>query len=373
MLASAANDGVVRLWDTGIRRLGSSLVVGERRGVSPRQIFPTDRSPRRRLRGRPRLSSTPTRLNHPRWSVPSLSAPTRRPWRGAATEGLWRRGAGTAAWCGSIRGCSRRRPARDAVLYTTVAHVGGGHTRVMWQGYLRAPSPRRAGRRRRRRPAHAHASRRDPSIETRRRHPSGTRIRARGLSFSTPTRPPREDAPPTPTMGDTNTREGTGGDVGVGSDLDERLREEVDDGLRRLMSPRGRGGTPGARRRRRGRDAAMTTRSRWRSRAGKARRWISRRCFGNTRRNRLRRRSARYARVQDLRGAAADARRPRSNGWRCSRSSGARRETWREVESALRRSQEGNACDGERGFGSERRAPGRDATKPASRSSQPFR
>ena len=229
-----------------------------------------------------------------------------------------------------------RRRAR-AVLYTTVAHVGERRTRVMWQNATDAvaaaggaaaaeattPTPMRAAR---------------PVDRDATSSPVGDGGFAPGGGlFLTPPAAAREDAPPTPTMGDTNTREGTGGDVGVGSDLDERLREESRRRVERLMSARGAGGTPEAAAAARP-DAAMTTRSRWRSRAGRARRWISRRCFGNTRRNRLRRRSARYARrfgiyTWSLRQAA------RAQEQQLAMFELQGRRAWREVE-ALRRSQQ---------------------------------
>ena len=135
--------------------------------------------------------------------------------------------------------------ARDAVLYTTVAHVGGGHTRVMWQNATDAvaaaggaaaaeattPTPMRAAR---------------PVDRDATSSPVGDCGFAPGGGlFLTPPAAAREDAPPTPTMGDKNTREGTGGDVGVGSDLDERLREESRRRVERLMSARARGNARG--------------------------------------------------------------------------------------------------------------------------------
>lgn len=183
MLASAANDGVVRVWDTGIRRLGSSIVVGDAAACRHARFSPTNP-------GLLAAASADGRVYLIDANAPKSSAMVGSIALGAdATSVAWRGDGGALA-------------------------AGAGDGRVVW-------------------------------------------IDPRMLSSDAA----REDAPPTPTMGDTNTREGIGGDVGVGSDLDERLREESRRRVERLMSARGAGGTPeaaaAAARPRRGDDDAL--------------------------------------------------------------------------------------------------------------------
>ena len=233
-----------------------------RRGVSPRQIFPTD----------PGLLAAASAdglvylidANAPKSSsmVGSIALgadATSVAWRGDGGALAAGAGDGRVVWIDPRMLSSDA--ARDAVLYTTVAHVGGGHTRVMWQNATDAvaaaggaaaaeattPTPMRAAR---------------PVDRDATSSPVGDGGFAPGGGlFLTPPAAAREDAPPTPTMGDKNTREGTGGDVGVGSDLDERLREESRRRVERLMSARGAGGPPeaaaAAARPRRGDDDAL--------------------------------------------------------------------------------------------------------------------
>ena len=262
MLASAANDGVVRLWDTGIRRLGSSLVVGDAAACRHARFSPTDP-------GLLAAASADGRVYLIDANAPKSSSMVGSIALGAdATSVAWR-GDGGALAAGAGDGrvvwidprMLSSDAARDAVLYTTVAHVGGGHTRVMWQNASGAVAAAGGA-------AAAEATTPTPMRATRPvdRDATSSPVGDCGFApggglFLTPPAAAREDAPPTPTMGDKNTREGTGGDVGVGSDLDERLREESRRRVERLMSARGAGGTPeaaaAAARPRRGDDDAL--------------------------------------------------------------------------------------------------------------------
>ena len=251
MLASAANDGVVRLWDTGIRRLGSSHVVGDVAAACRHARFsPADP-------GLLAAASADGRVYLIDANAPKSSAMVGSIALGAeATSVAWR-GDGGALAAGAGDGrvvwidprMLSSNSGGEAVLYTTVAHVGGGHTRVMWQNATDAaaaaggaaaaeattPTPMRAAR-----PVDRDAT---PSPVV---GGGGGEFAPGGGLFLTPPAAAREDAPPTPTMGDKNARGDAGGEMGVGPDLDERLREESRRRVERLMSARGAGGTPEA-------------------------------------------------------------------------------------------------------------------------------